>query len=120
MRKLILAACGAAVLALGAMPAAAADSTCIRHDEILNWKYINEKSVVIESNSHKKILLTLIGTCANLNFSEGLEIRSPDAFAISCIEKGDTVITHQTGFRGTCAITAITPYTAPQKPPAGY
>ena len=83
MRRLIFALAGLAVLAT---TPALADS-CIRHDDLYNWSSINDKTVILENFRHEKWLAKLVGTCGNFKFHERIEIRSPGALGISCIEK---------------------------------
>ncbi|HEY0302447.1 MAG TPA: DUF6491 family protein [Rhizomicrobium sp.] len=115
MKKVILLA---AALCIGASPALAKDSICIRQDDIYNWKALSDKQVVLESNRHQKALLKLVGTCSDLGFSEALEIRSPGATGLSCVSVGDTVINRGGigGPHGRCSIISVTPYTAGTTP----
>src|SRR5580704_7012964 len=57
---------------LMALPASAQmnvdQSNCVRNDQIDNWKAFSDKLVMIESYTHRKVLLRLIGTCQNLTF----------------------------------------------------
>lgn len=112
MRKLLLIAVAAAAT-LSAAPAVARPAICIRHDDIRNWTALNDKQVVLENYSHQKALLKLIGTCDNLKFRESIEIRSPGASQLSCIEAGDTIVTRGLGIGGRCAIVSVTPYSGP-------
>ncbi len=102
-----------AVAMLAATPALAAPSVCIRQDDIRNWSSPDDKHLVLENYRHQKALLTLIGTCSGFKFTETIAIRSPGATGLSCISRGDTVRTHDLGFRGTCAVVKIEPYTGP-------
>ncbi len=113
MRKIILGAAAAAAL-LSSTPAFAASSQiCIRHDDIRNWSATDDKHLVLENYSHQKALLTLIGTCSGFRFAETIVIRSPGAFGLSCIERGDSVRARERTFPGTCSIAKIEPYTGP-------
>jgi hypothetical protein len=111
MRRLIFALAGLAVLAT---TPALADS-CIRHDDLYNWSSINDKTVILENFRHEKWLAKLVGTCGNFKFHERIEIRSPGALGISCIEKGDSVITRDVGIPGRCSIVSIERYVPPAK-----
>jgi len=111
MRKTILLAATACMLA--ATPALADPAVCIRHDDIFNWSPVDDKHLVLENSHHQKALMTLIGTCNGFKYLETIEIRSPGASDLSCIDRGDTVRTNDFGFRGTCAISKIEPYTGP-------
>jgi hypothetical protein len=105
---------GLAAVAVLATTPALADS-CIRHDDIYSWSSINDKTLILENYRHQKWLIKLIGTCSDFKFHERLVIQSPGALAISCIERGDSVLTRSDGIRGRCAIMSIDPYTVPAK-----
>ena len=92
MKKILLAA---ALCIVAATPALARPSVCIRQDNIRNWTALNDKQIVLEDYNHHKALLKLIGTCSGFRFSEALAIRSPGAMGLSCVETGDTIVTHQ-------------------------
>ncbi len=111
MRKIVLLAATAALLA--STPAFARESICIRQDDIRNWSSPDDKHLVLENYHHQKALLTLIGTCSGFKFTETIAIRSPGGTDLSCIERGDTVRTHDLGFRGSCAVVNIEPYNGP-------
>ena len=108
MRKLIFILAGIAVLT--ATTPALADA-CIRHDDIYNWNNLDDRTLVLENYRHQKFLVKLIGTCQDFTYHQRLIIKSPGALRISCVEKGDIVITPNNGISGRCAITSITAYT---------
>ncbi len=108
MKFATLALAGMAVLA--ATPALARDP-CIQNIDIYNYRAINDKKLVVEDFHHRKVLLTLIGTCDNLKFKEQLAFKSPGGSDLSCLSRGDEVITRDFGMRGVCSITHIDAYT---------
>ena len=112
MRRFLTALAGVAILA--ATPAAA--TTCIRHNDIYNWSSINDKTLILENFRHQKLLAKLIGTCSELNFRERIAIKSFGGFPLSCVERGDTVITRSPGFTGRCSIVSLEPYDGPMHP----
>ena len=111
MRKLIFILAGLAILTT--TPALA--TACIRHDDIYNWNNLNDRTLVLENYRHQKFLVKLIGTCQDFTYHQRLIIKSPGALRISCVEKGDIVITPNNGISGRCAITSIEPYVTPAK-----
>lgn len=111
MRKLFLLLAGIAILT--ATPAFAA--SCIRHDDIYNWNNIDDRTLILENYRHQKWMVKLVGTCQDFTYHQKLIIKSPGALRISCVERGDIVITPNNGISGRCAITSIAPYTAPAK-----
>ena len=112
MRKSILIAVAATAL-FAAAPALAAPAVCIQRDNIRNWSSIDDRHIVLQDYHHTRALLTLIGTCSGFKFHETLAIKSPGSLGISCIERGDDILTHDTGMPGSCSITKIEPYTGP-------
>jgi len=121
MRKTILIAAAAATL-LGTPGWAALPSgaSCIRQDDVYNWTSLTDKKIVLENYQHRRVLLTLIGTCSGFRFHENLAIRSPGAMGLSCVSPGDTVVTRDGGVGGRCAVVSVEPYTGSMhaKPPA--
>ena len=109
MKKILLAA---ALCIAAATPALARPDVCIRQDNIRNWTALNDKQIVLEDYNHHKALLKLIGTCSGFRFTEALVIRSPGAMGLSCVEIGDTIVTHQ-GIGGRCAIVSVSAYSGP-------
>jgi uncharacterized protein DUF6491 len=109
MRKVLLAL--TAATALISSPAFA-ERACLQFGNIYNWKPLNNRTLIVEDDWHKKFKLKLIGVCNNLNFHERLAFRSRGALALSCLSPGDEVITREfgTGFEK-CAITSIEAYT---------
>lgn len=112
MRKLFLVLAGIAVLTA---TSASASTSCIRHDDIYNWNNLDDRTLILENYRHQKFMVKLIGTCQDFTYHQRLIIKSRGALRISCVEKGDIVITPNNGISGRCAITSITPYTAPVK-----
>jgi hypothetical protein len=89
---------------------ASAERACLRFGQIYDWKAINDRTLIVEDDSHKKFRLGLIGTCSNLKFHERLAFKSPGSLEISCLSPGDEVISHEFGPQR-CAITRIEAYT---------
>jgi hypothetical protein len=107
--KIAVMAAGFAVLA--ATPAFA-EANCLELSQIWNWKVTDDKTLIVEDNFHQKFKLSLIGYCPNLPYKENLAFKSFGGTGLSCISKGDQVITHDFamgGFR--CPISNIVPYT---------
>ena len=109
MRKTVLIL--ALAVAASTSPAAA-ERACLQFGRIYNWNVINDRTLIVEDETHKKFRLKLIGGCANLKFHESLGFESPGSTAISCLSPGDEVVTREfaTG-RQDCAITHIETYT---------
>jgi hypothetical protein len=103
---------GLGALALVSAQPALAFRPCLRVGEIYNWNALNDRTLVVEDDFHKKFKLQLIGVCSNLKFHEALAFRSIGGLAISCLEPGDQVIERDfaTGPER-CSITKIDAYT---------
>jgi len=95
---------------LAATPALARDP-CIQNIDIYNYHAINNRKLVVEDFHHRKVLLTLIGTCDNLKFKERLAFKSPGGSDLSCLARGDEVISRGPIGPSVCAITHIDVYT---------
>ena len=109
MRKALLLAAAFAVLA---PTAANAERPCLKFGWIYNWKAISNKTLMVEDYDHRKFRLSMIGTCQNLQFHEALRFKSRGAFALSCLQPGDEVISHDPGIGPSrCAVTHIEAYT---------
>jgi hypothetical protein len=110
MHKTILAL--AVLGALLPLTASADDNACLRFGYIYNWHVVNDKTLIVEDNWHKKFKVDLMGLCTNLNYHEHLGFKSFGGMRLSCITPGDEVITRDFGTGpGHCAITHITAYT---------
>jgi hypothetical protein len=114
MRRYLSALTGLAILA--ATPAVA--TPCIRHNDIYNWSSVNDKTLILENFRHQKLVAKLIGTCSEFKFRERIAIKSFSGFPLSCVERGDTVITRSPGFTGRCSIVSLEPYNGPMHPKA--
>jgi hypothetical protein len=114
MRKLLLAFCG---LMLLATPAFALDSpTCIRRNDIRDWSSPVRKTLLLENYAHKRVLLTMNGTCSGFGPYDSFQITGTLQTAASCIEVGDTVLTRWAGEPGRCQIVTISPYSGDMHP----
>ncbi len=110
MRIVLLAA--AALLSVLSLPASAQPRACLRVGEIYNWNALDDKTLIVEDNWHKKFKLRLIGTCYNLKFHEALAFKAIGGLEISCLSPGDQVIQHDFAMGPSrCAITSIDYYT---------
>lgn len=116
MRKLLLALCGGAALA--ATPVFAADSPeCVRRNDIRDWSSPVRRTLILENYGHKKIKLTMNGTCQGFGPYDSFQITGPLEGAATCIGKGDSVRTNWAGEPGLCIIVDLQPYEGPTHPP---
>jgi hypothetical protein len=105
-KRILLLAATSAMLATSAAIASPPDSVppedfsaraCLRYDQIWNWKALDQRTLIVEDNFHKKFKVELLGYCGNLTFKEQLAFRSPGGTQLSCVSPGDTVISREIG-----------------------
>jgi len=116
MKHTILLAAGLAALvsipASAQPPAAAPIRACLRFGEIYNWKALDNKTLIVEDNFHKRFKVALMGYCPDLAFKERVGFRSPGSMELSCLSPGDDVLVHNFGAGGQrCPIKSIASYT---------
>jgi hypothetical protein len=91
---------------------ALANPACLELSQIWNWKALDNKTLIVEDNWHQKFKLSLMGYCPNLTFKENLAFDVIGGTGLSCISRGDQIISRQEAmgaFR--CPISNIVPYT---------
>ena len=108
MRKVFTAA--AALAALFATPSHA--NSCLELARVWNWDVVDKKTLIVEDDIHQKFKLTLMGYCPNLPFKERLGFKVIGGTGLSCISKGDEIISRDIGMSYRCPIVDIVPYTA--------
>jgi hypothetical protein len=93
-------------------PPAAAPRACLEFGEIYNWNVVDNRTLVVEDNLHRKFRVSLLGYCPNLNFKERVGFRSLGAMRLTCLSPGDSVIVNNlgAGFQR-CPIKSIEAYT---------
>ncbi len=115
----------AALATLGCLPVAAQPSVppsaqrpCLRLDSIYNWKAVDNKTLIVEDEFHKKFRVGLMTYCEGLQFKERVGFRSAVPVQLTCLTAGDDVIVRELGTGFTrCPISSITPYAAPAAAP---
>jgi hypothetical protein len=88
-----------------------ADRVCLQQSQIYNWDALNDHTLIVEDNFHKKFKLTLMNRCQNLQFHERLGFKVFGGTALSCVSKGDSVLSGTTIGPQTCPIKLIEAYT---------
>lgn len=103
-----------ALLALTAtvlvQPAHAAGA-CLRQSQIYNWTALDDRTVIVEDDFHKKFKLSLLTPCLNMQYHETLGFRTFGGTALSCVSKGDDVISGSQIGPQRCPIRTIELYT---------
>ena len=102
----------AGIAMLIATPVFAAPS-CLELGQIYSWKTIDNKTLIVEDNWHQKFKVSLMGYCPELPFKETLGFKVIGGTELSCVSRGDEVISKQYPLgHFHCPITTIVPYTA--------
>jgi hypothetical protein len=110
MKKHILFAAGISLLLAGP---AFASPTCLEVSQIYNFNAPDNKTLIVEDNSHNKFKVTLFAGCQGLTFKQGLAFKSVGGTGLSCLAAGDNVLTRSMGTGGQrCPIRSVEPYTA--------
>ncbi len=107
MKKLILIAAGLAAFAAG--PASAQPQECLRLDRIQNWHVVNDRTLIVEDQSHRKFRLDLLGVCPQLAWKERIGFKVIGGTELSCVTTGDEILVRGHATPGRCPIRAITP-----------
>lgn len=119
MKKAILALLVSAT-ALGALasPAAAQprpQQQCLRNNSIDSFSAIrgDERNIIVIDRFRNRYKVGFTRVCDSVDFNGTLAIRSKAGFGLSCITRGDEVISRGiAGQRDRCVITSVQPYTA--------
>jgi len=110
MKKHILFAAGISLLLAGP---AFASPNCLEISQIYNFNAPDNKTLVVEDNTHNKFKVSLMGYCQGLTFKEGIAFKSVGGTGLSCLAAGDNVLVHNFGTGGQrCPIRSVVPYTA--------
>jgi hypothetical protein len=108
--KIAFALAAAVSAAMFASDLAAAP--CLQQAQIYSWKALNDRTLVVEDNFHKKFKLTLMAPCQQLQFHERLAFKTFSNTALTCVSKGDQVISGTAIGPQHCPISKIELYTA--------
>jgi hypothetical protein len=92
-------------------PALAA-RTCLQQSLIYSWKALDDRTLIVEDKFHDKFRLSLMVPCQHLQFHENLGFRTFSNTALTCVAKGDEVISGTSIGPQHCPIKTIEPYTA--------
>jgi hypothetical protein len=110
MKTHVLAALGLAVTMAGSTSAFAAPS-CLELGRIWSWKVVDNKTLIVEDDTHQKFKMSLMGFCPDLQFKERIAFKSVGGTDLSCLGMGDYVLAHDIAVPDRCPITSVVPYT---------
>jgi len=116
MRKsiLALAVAGAAVMAAAPAGAQPARQQCLRANQIDSFSSIRgtDRAIVVTDRFRNRYRVSFNAPCDDVDFNGAVQIRSLSGSGLSCITRGDLVISRSvTGWRDRCVITRVEPYT---------
>jgi hypothetical protein len=99
----------APALAQPATPSAA----CLQIGQVYDFKPVpGNRSLIVTDRFRRKYKLTFMGVCRDLQFNLGLAFKSFGTGQLSCIARGDQVISRQAvGMADHCIINKIEAYT---------
>jgi hypothetical protein len=90
----------------------AASGECLR---IMNvWSYSpvpGNRALIVTDKSRRKYKMSFYGPCTGLQYHLGLEFRSRGTGGLSCLTRGDTVVTRDIVGPPMCTISSVVPYT---------
>jgi len=108
MRKIVPAALALVIFALPSR----ASTPCLQIGRIWSFTPLDNKTLIVEDQLYRKFQITLAGYCPRLPFKINLTIKSASGInGLDCVERGDTVITHDVGVHYNCPVMGIVPYT---------
>jgi hypothetical protein len=105
-----------AVPALLSTSAQAAENTaakspervCLQVGRIWNWHAPDNRTLIVEDDTHHKFKLGLMGYCPSLPFKQTLGFRAIGGGSVlSCLTPGDSVFFHDVGMSMNCAIQSV-------------
>jgi hypothetical protein len=96
MRLLVGLAAGLlAVCALAPAPVAAAEKPCLQIGQVYDFTPVpGNRSLIVTDRLRKKYKLTFTGICSDLQYNMGLGFKSFGTGRLSCLTRGDYVISH--------------------------
>ena len=101
----------AAALAVLSAGPASANPNCLELRRVWSFKPLDTKTLIVEDDLHQKFKLDLMGYCPALPFKLVLGFKVIGGAGLTCIAKGDVVISHDIGIPYLCPIANIQSYT---------
>jgi hypothetical protein len=118
MKKIILALAvtGTALTALAAPASAQPRQQCLRNNQIDSFQAVkgDARAIVVTDKFRNKYKLSFNRVCDSVDYNGALAIKSQSTTGLSCIARGDMVISRGTGggWVDRCVVTSVAPYTA--------
>ena len=105
--RLIFTAVAATLVSAHALAAGA----CLRQANIYNWDALDNRTVIVEDDFHKKFKLTLMTPCLNMQYHERLGFKTFGATQLACVSRGDEILSGSPIGPQHCPISKIEVYT---------
>ena len=117
MKVILDAAMASAAFLAAAAPASAQPrpQQCLRNNQIDSFSAIrgDERNIILIDRFRNKYKVGFNRVCDGVDFNGSLAIRNRSNFGLSCVSRGDEVISRGfAGQRERCVITSVQPYTA--------
>jgi len=106
--RLIVVAATATLVSTHALAAGA----CLRQANIYNWNSLDDRTVIVEDDFHKKFKLTLMTPCLNMQYHERLGFKVFGGSELACVSRGDEILSASPIGPQHCPISKIELYTA--------
>ena len=104
----------ATFLGIGPVSAQGGARSCLRNSQIDSFSPIRGdlRSMVVIDKFRDKYKLSFNTVCQDIDYNGVVAIRTHSNFGLSCVERGDTVISRSVvGWRDRCVVTKIERYT---------
>ena len=104
----------AAVLALAGPAVAQPRRDCLRANQIDSFSPVRGdlRSMIVIDKFRNRFKLTFNSVCEDIDFNGAVQIRTNSQFGLSCVERGDVVISRSfAGWRDRCVVTRVERYT---------
>lgn len=111
LRRLALAA-----LVFSAVPAMAAPG-CLKMVNLYSWHELGRHAVILENVGHRKFKVDYSGYCGNLKYAMSIGVKSQSPSDLSCLQRGDILLTHTANQNYRCVVEDISPYTPKAQTP---
>ena len=101
------------ILLAGVLPAAAPPTQdCLRIVNIYDYTPVpGNRALIVTDKARRKFKLTFLTRCTGLQYHMGLAFKSFGTGGLSCLAKGDKVITRDVAGPPECIINSVEPYT---------
>lgn len=124
MKTMLSAAIALAAIGLATVPSLAKDQAepgsapgtksgeCLQIMNVWDFKPVpGNRALIVTDRARRKYKMTFYVPCTGLQYHMGLAFRSRGTGGLSCLTRGDSVITHDIVGPPVCLISSVVPYT---------